>query len=212
MDLNYQIASYINQPLSHHLLRSLLSNYKRPNDKINELVKKGILTSIKKGLYVAGPSLSKTKPEPFLLANHIWGPSYVSLDSALSHYGFIPERVYGITSVTIKNAKTFITPLGMFTYVRLHSPYYSFGIRQIQVSEKQFALIASPEKAVCDKIIITAGTILRSKRSVLDYLTEDLRMDIEMLRTLDTKLISEWTRDAPKKTSIEKLVKALNDL
>ena len=212
MDLNQQIASYTNQPLSYHLVRSLLNQYKRPNDKINELIKKGILISLKKGLYMAGPNLSKTKPEPFLLANHIWGPSYVSLDSALSHYGFIPERVYGITSITIKNAKTFATPAGIFSYVRLHSPYYAFGIRQIQVSGRQFALIASPEKAVCDKIIATSGTILRSKMNVLEYLTEDLRMDIEMVRTLDTKLISEWIIDAPKKTSIEKLVKALNEL
>jgi hypothetical protein len=212
MDLNSQIAKYNNQAISYHLLRSLLTKYKRPNDKINELVKKGVLTSLKKGLYIAGPILSKTKPEPFLLANHIWGPSYVSLDSALSHYGFIPERVYGTTSVTIKNAKTFVTPAGIFSYVRLYSPYYAFGIRQLQVSNEQFALIASPEKAVCDKIIITSGTILRSKRNVLEYLTEDLRMDIQMLRTLDTKLISEWIIDAPKKTSIEKLVKALTEL
>jgi hypothetical protein len=212
MDLNSQIALYTNQPLSYHLLRSLLKGYKRPNDKINELVKKGMLQSLKRGLYIAGPTVSKTKPEPFLLANHIWGPSYVSLDSALSHYGFIPERVYGITSVTIKNSKTFVTPAGIFSYVRLHSPYYAFGIRQLQVSDQQFALIASPEKAVCDKIINTSGTILRSKRSVLEYLTEDLRMDIEMLRTLDTKVISEWISGAPKKTSLEKLIKAINEL
>lgn len=212
MDLNGQISLFAYQPLPYHLIRSLLKNYKRPNDKIHELLKQGILTSVKKGLYIAGPGLKTSKPEPFLLANHIWGPSYVSLDSALSHYGFIPEKVYGITSVTIKGTKTFNTPAGFFSYRHQRAPYYAFGIKQMEISGKQFVLIASPEKAICDKIIITSGAILRSKKSVIDYLTENLRMDIEMLRTLDINQISEWIVDAPKKNSIEMLVKSLNEI
>lgn len=212
MDLTAQISFFAHQPIPYHVIRSLLKNYKRPNDKIHELLKQGILTSLKKGLYIVGPGLKTAKPEPFLLANHIWGPSYVSFDSALSHYGFIPERVYGITSVTMKETKSFRTPAGVFSYRHQRAPYYAFGIRQIEITGNQFALIASPEKAVCDKIVMTSGAILRSKKSVLDYLTEDLRMDIEMLRTLDTRLISEWIPGAPKKKSIEMLIKLINAL
>ena len=212
MDFLTEIVQYTRQPLSYHLVRSLLKDYKRPNDKISELVKKGILSPIKKGLYIAGPNLKSSRPEPFLLANHIWGPSYVSLDSALSYYGFIPERVYGITSVTIKNARTFVTPAGIFSYVHQLAPYYAFGIRQVNLSEEQFALIASPEKAICDKIIFTSGAIFRSKKNILSYLTEDLRINTEMLKTLDTRMISEWISEVPKKNSIEMLVKSLRDL
>lgn len=212
MDFTAQLLAYKHQPMSYHLLRSLLKNYKRPNDKIHELLKKGILTSVKKGLYISGPMLAKTQPEPFLLANHIWGPSYVSLDSALSYYGLIPEMVFGITSVTIKNTKSFSTPAGIFSYVQQHPPYYSFGIRQLELSDTQYAMIASPEKAICDKIIVTSGAILRSKKDVLDYLTENLRIDLVMLRTLDNGLISEWIDESPKKKSIEILVKVLKDL
>lgn len=140
------------------------------------------------------------------------GPSYVSLDSALSYYGFIPERVYGITSVTIKNARTFVTTAGIFSYVRQPAPYYAFGIRHVNLSEEQFALIASPEKAICDKIISSSGAIFRSRRNVLSYLTEELWMDTEMLKTLDTRMIGEWISQAPKKKSIEMLVKSLGDL
>ena len=61
-----------------------LSDYKRPNDKLHELLSSKILATIKKGLYVARPALNAAKPEPFLIANHILGPSYVSMETALS--------------------------------------------------------------------------------------------------------------------------------
>jgi predicted transcriptional regulator of viral defense system len=54
----------------------------------------GLIIPVKKGLYIAGPALNSGKPEPFLLANHILGPSYISLETALAYHGFIPERVY----------------------------------------------------------------------------------------------------------------------
>jgi hypothetical protein len=212
MDLISQISIYSDLPMSYHVVRSLLTGYKRPNDKIHELLKKGILAPVKKGLYIAGPQIKKTTSEPFLLANHIWGPSYVSLDSALSYYGFIPERVYGFTSVTVKETKSYKTPSGIFSYRHQSPPYYAFGIRQMEILNNKYALIASPEKAVCDKIIMTSGVLLRSRKEVLNYLTEDLRMDIDMLRTLNTKMIEEWISKAPKKSSIEMLVKSLKML
>ena len=128
MNLREAIQSYSGQPLTHQLLMSLLKDYKRPNDKIHALIKEGVLENIKKGLYVTGPTLKVNRPEPFLLANHILGPSYISLDSALSYHAFIPERVYELTSMTTKASRRFQTPMGVFTYIRLSLPYYSYGI------------------------------------------------------------------------------------
>ena len=185
------------------LLLEMLKDYKRPNDKISEWIKSGELIAIRRGLYITGPETDLSIPEPFLIANHLRGPSYVTSEAALSFWGFIPERVYEITSVTLKTAKKFNTPVGRFNYQHLPSPYYSFGIESIQLTSKQTALIASREKAICDKIILTSG---------LTLLVEDLRMDESKLQSLDTKIIRSWLKDAPKKNSLEMLIKTLNDL
>lgn len=156
MDFRESIQAYAEAPLTRQVMLHVLRDYRRPNDKINELITKGELTSLKKGLFVPGPSLNIRGPEPFLIANYLWRPSYVSMESALSYWGLIPERVYEISSVTPKNAKTYTTPIGRFSYSHASLPYYSFGIKSVAVSARQVVLIASPEKAICDMVIMTS--------------------------------------------------------
>src|SRR5271155_3068882 len=108
-------------------MMDMLKEYQRPNDKISELVKKGTLTALKNGLYIPGPKIKIAQPEPFLVANHLRGPSYVSLESALSFWGLIPERVYEISSVTTKTTKIYKTPIGRFSFFHASLPYYAFG-------------------------------------------------------------------------------------
>lgn len=212
MELRKIAKGFGDAPFSRHLMLEMLRDYKRPNDKISEWIKSGELLSIRRGLYIPGPETDLPVPEPFLIANHLRGPSYVSLEAALSYWGFIPERVYEITSVTIKTAKKYNTPVGRFNFQHLPSPYYSFGMESIQLTPKQTALIASREKAVCDKVILTSGITLRSTRQTKDFLLEDLRMDESMLQKLDTTVIHSWLNDAPKKNSLEMLIKTLNEL
>lgn len=212
MDIKQAIQAHSNQPLTHQLLLSLLQGYKRPNEKIHALLNQGILESIKKGLYISGPAVNARKPESFLLANHILGPSYVSLDAALSYYGLIPERVYEVSSMTVKASRNFKTLLGLFTYIRLPLPYYSFGLQQVKLAEEQFAMIASPEKALSDKVITTSGVLLRSTKNARSYLLEDLRMEEDVLKNLDTKTMMEWLPDAPKKESLLMIIKTINGL
>jgi len=199
-------------PLSRQLILEWLKDYKRPNDKISEWVKSGELTILRRGLYIPGPESNLLKPEPFLIANHLRGPSYVSLQSALSYWGLIPERVYDITSVTLKSKKTYKTPVDKFSYQFLPTPYFSFGIQSIPINPKQTVLIASIEKAICDKLILTSGINLRSIKQTKDLLIEDLRIDEALLKKVDVKIISSWLLDTPKKNSIEMLIKTLIDL
>lgn len=74
------------------------------------------LISLKNGLYVPGPASKVARPELMLIANHLWGPSYVSMETALSYWGLIPERVYETTSDTVKRSRMFKTELGRFSY------------------------------------------------------------------------------------------------
>jgi predicted transcriptional regulator of viral defense system len=209
MEIAQSIQQYASYPIPHHLMASLLKEYSQPNDKIHYLIKDGILQQVKRGLYVAGPRITSSKPEPFLLANHLLGPSYVSLESALSYHGLIPEKVYEITSVTIKAKRRFSTPLGVYSYTRLSLPYYSYGIRSVEVDRQHRFLIASPEKALFDKITTTAGIEFRSKTSVLTYLENDLRIDTEMLKNLDTAGMESWIPTSPKKDSLSLLIKTI---
>ncbi len=119
MELIQSIQQYAFLPIPHHLMAWLLRDYQQPNDKIHHLLKKGVLEKVRRGLYIAGPVIQAVRPDHFLMANHIWGPSYISLESALSYYGLIPERVYTITSVTTNSALKYRTPLGTLIYTRL---------------------------------------------------------------------------------------------
>ena len=212
MGFQEAILKYAEEPITKQVIRDLLKDYKRPFDKVNELVKQGLLTQIKKGLYVAGPKLNIAKPEPFLLANHLLGPSYVSLEAALSYWGMIPEKVYEITSVTPKRSKKFKTPEGRFSYTHIPLPYYSFGIQRIELTKKQSVLIASKEKALCDKIVTTSGLFIRSPKQAKELLIEDFRIEKQTLTNLNIKEIKKWLISAPKKNSLNNLIKMLIDL
>lgn len=85
-----------------------LKNFKAPHRKITTLLQSGAIIRVKKGLYVLGTDYRHTPIHRGLLANLLFGPSYVSCEYALSYYGFIPERVVIVTSMTVKRKKNLI--------------------------------------------------------------------------------------------------------
>lgn len=212
MDFRDAIQPFSEEPLTRQILLHVLSRYKRPFDKISELTKQKFLTQVKRGVFVPGPSLKIAGPDPLLVANIIYGPSYVSLESALSYWGMIPEKVFGTVSATTKASKKYNTPTGRFEYIRMPLPYYAFGLQRVSLSTKQHIIMASREKALCDKIIATAGVFLRSKNQALDFLVEDLRISENELGTLNIAFLEEWAPSAPKRSSIEMLVAALKSI
>jgi len=212
MKIQTALAGKSNQPIPHQLLADLLKNYKRPNDKILALKADGLLEPVKKGLYIVGRSIGTERPENALLANHILGPSYLSMESALSHYGLIPEKVFAITSMTTKAPRKFKTKIGLFTYTYLPLPYYAFGLNTLTFSKDQRAMVASAEKALCDKIVTTAGINLRSVAAAKDYVLGNLRMEESDLTKFDILEINSWLEHAPKSTSIEMLIKMIEKL
>ena len=134
------------------------------------------------------------------------------MESALSYWGLIPEKVYEISSVTTQNSKIYKTSVGRFSYIHAPLPYYSFGIQRVELTKKQRVMMATPEKALCDKIITTSGILVRSIKQVMELLIDDLRIDEQMLHNLNTNEISTWIMDAPKKNSLILLIKALKEL
>lgn len=213
MDLSSALTRLANYPLPHHVMVSLLSDFQRPNDKIAQLTRNGSLQVIKKGLYIVGPQLNENRsPEPFLLANHILGPSYVSAEAALSYHGLIPERVFEITSMTTKTARKFATPMGRYTYRQLPLPYYAFGIQSQKLAEDQYAMVASPEKALFDKIIVTPGLVLRSKKMASAFMLDNMRMDETILKQLNVQEMESWIEGSLKEESLSMILKAIKEL
>lgn len=212
MDLRTVLKELSNQPLTHQLLVGLLKDYKRPNDKILSLKADGLIEPVKKGLYIAGRSLGSKRPESALLANHILGPSYLSMESALAHYGLIPEKVFAVTSMTTKAPRKFQTSMGLYTYTNLPLPFYAFGLATMSLSKDQQAIMAIPEKALCDKIVTTAGIALRSQSSARDYVFGNLRMEEEDLAKFDVNAMLSWLENAPKRESLEMLIKMIEKI
>jgi hypothetical protein len=91
-------------------------------------------------------------------------------------------------------------------------PYYALGVQQLALTEKQTVLIASPEKALSDKIITTAGIQLRSTKQAIAYLVEDLRIEIDDLRNLSISDMKQWFADCPKQKSIQLLIETISGL
>lgn len=212
MTLEQAFRKFDGQPITQGILMDLLKEYRWPHNKIRELEKQEMLTPVRRGLYIGGPALQGRSPSPYLLANHIYGPSYVSMEAALSYWGLIPEQVKVISSMTIRSTKTFRTRVGRFSYIRIGLPYYSFGIRQVESTQDQTILIASPEKALCDIIATRAGVILRSMRQTLTFLEEDLRIEKASLLHLNNEMIRTWAEQAPKKSSMIIFTKTLDRL
>lgn len=198
-----------NTPVDYAALVALLRDYRFPKDKIAAMEKQQQLIRIKKGLFVVAPQEGVDAISRELIANHLYGPSYVSLESALSYHNLIPERVYWVRSVTMKRAKKYDTPLGVFDYRTVSPDYFSIGIQQLVTPNNTAFLMASPEKALCDMIVLTSGLRLQSAKAVQIYLEEDLRMDLFENRSWNTEIISQCMEVGKKKTELSHLLKLL---
>ncbi|MGQ9800202.1 MAG: type IV toxin-antitoxin system AbiEi family antitoxin domain-containing protein [Candidatus Saccharicenans sp.] len=176
----------------YQTLTCALSNLSSPRDKITDLMKKGIIIRIKKGLYIFGDQLRRYPYSRELLGNLIYGPSYISLDYALSYYGLIPEKVEIITSVTTNRSRRFSTPVGLFTYRQIPGSAYVNGAIRVEAGNNQAFLIATPEKALADKLVSLRGVTFNSRRELTDFLEEDLRINTDMLRSLSAEKIEQF--------------------
>jgi hypothetical protein len=167
-----------------------LREYARPRDKITSLLEQGALIRIKKGIYVFGERYRRRPFSREILANMIYGPSYVSLETALNYYGLIPERVEAMTSVTDGRGRRFFTPVGLFIYHGIPMKAYRIGIDQVEFESGRSFLIATPEKALADKIQADRGTAIRSQTDMRVYLLDSLRIDPEALARLNSGTIA----------------------
>ena len=118
-----------NVPFDLNVLASLFPETKFTGEKARRLEAAGTIIRLKQGLYVASPDETGKSLNRNLIANHLYGPSYVSLQTALRHYGLIPERVHLTLSMTTKHTRNFDTPAGSFDFRKCGKEYFPIGIR-----------------------------------------------------------------------------------
>lgn len=159
--LNFNLFSIIdvakNFPKqSSQLIRTQLSRF----------VKKGLLTKIKREWYCFNPQ----QIDELVLANILYQPSYISLESALNYYGLIPDVAQSITSITLTTTKKITNNFGSFYYTKITKPLF-YGFSKIKSSQSErFFNMAFKEKALLDYFYIR-----KIKKTV------DLRIDFSLI-------------------------------
>lgn len=163
--------------------------------QLTRWVKKGYLLKIKNGIYIFKRDYEKIKGEEIAAA--IYQPSYLSLDSALAAYGFIPEIVYSYVSVTGKTNRTFDNKFGHFIYRHLKTELF-WGYREVRTSSGWY-LIAEPEKAILDYLYLNLSKInsesdFENLRFNEDRLCETLNRDkfLRYLQAFEIKKLKRW--------------------
>ncbi len=150
-------------------LRSAFGELADPKGKIARLLEVGDLISLRRGLYT-----SRRDMDPHGLAGTIYGPSYLSFETALAWHGMIPEKVTEILSATAKRAAAFENGFGLFRYLTIPKAVYPVGIHLIAETGLPF-LIASPTKALADRIAREPS--FRSLTAVQRWI-EGMRVDL----------------------------------
>lgn len=171
--------------IANDMAKNNLKDYSNKNNKISRDIRNGKLFKIITGLYETNPNTPG-----YLLASSIYGPSYISFEYALSFYGLIPERVTTVTCATCdkKKKKQYNTDFGVFTYRDV--PVLAYPEEIILKVENNYSYqIASPEKALCDKLYTL--TPLSNYSNLENMLFNDLRIDQEEFKKLNIKKIDK---------------------
>jgi len=134
--------------------------------------KKGLIVQLRKGLYLLSKEERALPASKELIAANLYQPSYISLETALSYYKLIPERIVSVTSVTTRKTKTFQNQEGLFTYRHLKkNAYFGFKAQRDEYGYPYF--LAEPEKALLDYLYLNLASI---KANDKNYFADSLRL------------------------------------
>lgn len=185
-----------------NMLLEELNNYSAPANKVRRMTKDGKLFQIRRGLYETDGATPG-----YLLAGSIYGPSYLSFEFALAKYGLIPEAVYTFTSATFnkKKAKKYNNYFGTYTYRDIPMDVYDLGITYEKEGDYVYQ-IATPEKALCDKLYTCSP--VKNKKELSQLLFDDLRIDENEFDKLDKSRLLRLAKYY-KNTNLKMLCKIL---
>lgn len=145
-------------PWAQFTTQDLAALFPGSEDRRYGLVKRalasGEIIRVRRGLFCLAPRYQKKSTNLYALAQHVYGPSYVSLESSLSWHGWIPEAVHAVTSASFKKAKEFATPLGVFSYDRVPQRVFYSEVERLTDACGNVFLMAAPLKALADYVYV----------------------------------------------------------
>jgi len=147
---------------------------------LKRAVAAGEVVRIHRGLYCLAAKYLRQKVDPLVLAQRIYGPSYISLETALSYHGWVPEAVYAVTSVSLDRSREFDTPVGHFSFTRVPQELFYAEVARVETEAGGGFLLASPLKALADDVYVHKRP-WNSARPVV----ESLRVDESSLAAVD---------------------------
>jgi hypothetical protein len=149
---------------------------------VHRAVSTGEVLRLKPGLYCLEARLRSGQPHPFVVAAMLCYPSQVSLETALSYHGLIPEAVREVASVTDGRSRSFTTGLGPFTFTRVPCDDLRAGVKVVEVARGAWAFVATPLRAIADLVYVRRE--VSWARDGLSFLTESMRIEREDLEAL----------------------------
>lgn len=173
---------------SAQLGRLLEGSSQRRHHLVNRAMKAGELIRLRRGLYVLPEKYRQRRCHPYALAQMLEPGSYVSLETALAHHGWIPEAVYTTVSITPgSKSKTVETSMmGRFGFhpLAIHEGYFLELVARELIAEQPM-LVASPVRALMDLVCLR-----KLEWQGLDWLQGGMRIDDELLRTVTAEQLS----------------------
>lgn len=203
------LLQFSDVPVTSADIKTCYGNLSSPEKKIQAMEQSGCLIRLKRNMYIVSNELSGKNVDARLCANHLYGPSYVSLQWAMRYYGMIPERVFLMTSVTTKRSRLYSTPIGGFMYMQVPVDYFAVGVESADENGVSF-LMASPEKALCDTILYDNFVPHKSVKSLRQYLEEDMRLDMDILQGLNVGIIEQCASFGRKKQIFNNLISIIS--
>ncbi len=147
------LEQFSESPLFHS---SMLQIFGEPKSHLQVQLSRWVntkkLIQIRRGWYLIERPFRLHEVPPETIANKVVSPSYISLESALSFYGLIPEVTPNPTSVTTTRAENFYAVGRLFIYQHIKPDYFR-GYLKVKYGEHDI-VIASPEKALWDKMYL----------------------------------------------------------
>lgn len=163
-------------------VRAIYPNFHRGN--LLQWQRAGYIVPLRQGWYAFADYIQQPEYARFI-AGKICSPSYISLHTALSFYGIIPEAVLEITNVTTQKTCGYENAFGQFSYQTIR-PRLFWGFEPKTMRDNKQYMMATPEKAIIDLMY------LYPQYSTIDEMRE-LRFDEDWMQDeLNKERLTEY--------------------
>jgi hypothetical protein len=179
----------LEQGMGNHLLtdtqlaRVIEGSAQRRYNLVNRAIKAGELHRLRRGIYLLSESNRDHKFHPFAIAQHLMRGSYISLETALSYHGWIPEAVYTTASIVPgrKSSEFSDKLIGRFSYHPLSiNRGYFLELVSRETINRQAMLVARPLRALMDLVCLR-----KLEWQGLAWFEQSMRIEAEVLNAVD---------------------------